>query len=256
MSDFSTLPAFVGSIGIELWVDDAGERRGRAEMRPALCVPGTSRPRLGVLTTMVDIIVGSPPGGALTPTVDIRLRLLSAIPSSGPVLLTCRTVKDGRRLHVAEVTLQAGEDPTPFGLATSTYLNQRMAGVPDWGARKQVEAPPIDEILAPRYLDDRTVEIDVTHAVRNGPGGTIQGGAQAVLAEMASEHVLAPRGRFAVTDLDIRYVNAVKAGPVAASADVLALRGGEASVRVRLHDRGNADRIVAYVSTVCRRTDG
>jgi acyl-coenzyme A thioesterase PaaI-like protein len=81
----------------------------------------------------------------------------------------------------------------------------------------------------------------------------VQGGVQATIAELSSEWALSPIGNFAVTDLDIRYLGRVQVGPVAAVADVMAVNGQTAFVRVALRDSGNADRLVSVVATVCHR---
>ena len=54
-----------------------------------------------------------------------------------------------------------------------------------------------------------------------------------------------------MTDLDIRFLNRVKVGPVRAMARrVVAGRRGEV-VDVTLHDAGDGMRPVAHVSTTC-----
>jgi acyl-coenzyme A thioesterase PaaI-like protein len=117
-----------------------------------------------------------------------------------------------------------------------------------------VRASSIDDLLGVRYLDQHTAEIDYHPGVSNGPGGTIQGGAQALLGEMAAERALAGRGPFTVNDLEIRYLNRVAVGPLVATAEVLAAGDDEATVRVPLVDRGNSGRLVSLVTAVCRRT--
>jgi hypothetical protein len=83
--------SFVGALGLELWVED-GMTHGRALLRPEMWAPGTDVPRLGVLATMVDIVVGTQPDGPLNPTVDLRITLLERPPSAGEVYLVCRPV--------------------------------------------------------------------------------------------------------------------------------------------------------------------
>ena len=74
--------------------------------------------------------------------------------------------------------------------------------------------------------------MDASPEVSNGPGGTVQGGAQALLAEIAAGHALAERGPYAAVDLDIRYLNRVRSESVSATAEVLAGGFDEVSVRV------------------------
>src|SRR5262245_5352286 len=82
----------VGALGLELWAAD-GLTHGRAMLRPEMWAPGTEVPRLGVLATMVDVVIGSLPGGALNPTVDLRIALLDRPPSEGEIGLVCHPLK-------------------------------------------------------------------------------------------------------------------------------------------------------------------
>ena len=100
---------FIHALGLELW-DEDGFTHGRALLRPEMWAPGTEVPRLGVLATMVDIVVGMLPTGPVNPTVDLRLTLLSLPPSLGDIQLVCRPVKLGSRLIVGECLLYV-DDP-------------------------------------------------------------------------------------------------------------------------------------------------
>jgi acyl-coenzyme A thioesterase PaaI-like protein len=69
------------------------------------------------------------------------------------------------------------------------------------------------------------------------PAGTIQGGAVALLVELAAAS-LADRP---VTSLQIRYLSAVRGGPARTSAHAL----NADTVRVEVRDAGSADRLTA-----------
>jgi acyl-coenzyme A thioesterase PaaI-like protein len=87
--------------------------------------------------------------------------------------------------------------------------------------------------------------------VRNGAVGTIQGGAQAAMAEIVTERALADRGRYIVYDLHLRYLSAIKVGPAVARPDVLS--GDERPiVRVSITDGGADSRLVTTAIAVCR----
>jgi acyl-coenzyme A thioesterase PaaI-like protein len=248
--------SFVGALGIELWTD-SGVTHGRSRLVPAMWRPGTQRPRLGVLATLADIVAGMPPTGALTPTVDLNIQLMAPPPSAGTLHAVCLPTKAGRRLFVGEILIDSGEEP--FARGTVTFLNQLMPGVhhPDRfneGSGRQASLPhSLDDLLEATFSDERTVVVECKPALNNGPGGTVQGGVQATIAEIASEWALSSAGTFAVTDLDIRYLGRVKVGPVAAVADVV-MRGEKlAFVRVALTDAGDGGRLVSAVTTVCHR---
>jgi acyl-coenzyme A thioesterase PaaI-like protein len=67
------------------------------------------------------------------------------------------------------------------------------------------------------------------------PAGTIQGGAVALLVELAAESSAgAP-----IEDLEIRYLSAIRVGPARATAEVIA----PGLIRVELRDVGRPDRL-------------
>ena len=88
--------------------------------------------------------------------------------------------------------------------------------------------------------------------VRNGANGTVQGGAQALMAELAGERALADEGEFEVVDLEIRYLNKVRTGPVLATGEVIPGSLDGTCVRVPLIEPGPDGRIVALATLLCR----
>ncbi|MFI5047934.1 MAG: PaaI family thioesterase [Acidimicrobiia bacterium] len=244
---------FIGALGLELWAED-GFTHGRAVLRPEMWAPGTEVPRLGVLATMVDVVVGMPPTGALNPTVDLRLTLLSLPPAQGPIRLVCRPVKHGSRLFVGEALLYVDDLDDPFARATSTFMNRQVSSGSSSWRRRDVppRIPTFDELLRARVLSQGVLEMDAHPGVSNGPGGTIQGGAQALLGEVAAEHALEPLGRYATVDLEIRFLNRVRSESVVATAEILPGDLAGVQVRVPLRETGPDGRIVSLVSTTCR----
>gem|GEM_PF-1085669 len=255
---------FLAHLGLRQWADGA-DTHGRAAIRPDLCVPGTGIPRIGVLATFVDVVVGSRPEGPINPTVDLQVRML-AFPQMAEVRVDCQVLRAGRTLLVGETFLYADDARQPFAHGIATFLNRPMDMARLAGHRSRpapppsvaAALPPLGELLGLREIDDVTLEIDLLPRLVNGSGGTIQGGVQALLAELAaervvarSEQVVAGSEQAVVTDLDIRYLDRVRTGPLRARAAVLAADGAGASVQVRLTDAGAADRLVAMVSTAC-----
>jgi acyl-coenzyme A thioesterase PaaI-like protein len=243
---------FIAALGLELWTE-GGITHGRAELGPSVWARETERPRLGALATMVDVVAGTLPTGPINPTVDLNVQLLTPLPPTGGLHLVCHPAKVGRRLFVGEVIVDDGDAVVARG--TATFINRPM-GV-DFSSVSRLTTPVVssiafDDWLMPRFPDERTVVVDKASALVNGPGGTVQGGVQATLAEIASEWVLVPSGRCDVTDLDIRYLNPVRVGPVVAVAHVLGVTDGRAFVRVTLSDAGDDGAVVALASTVCR----
>jgi acyl-coenzyme A thioesterase PaaI-like protein len=245
---------FVGALGLELWVED-DLTHGRAELRPEMLGAASGLPRLGVLATMVDIVAGTPPTGSLNPTVDLRVWLLSRPPTSGPVLLRAQPVKFGRRLYVADTILHTGDPERPFARSTCTFMNERIA---EFGtmtsslATDPLRTGSFDALLGARVLADGSLEMDVHAAVSNGPGGTIQGGAQALLGELAAEHALADRGLFTAVDLEIRFLNRIRGGGVTAAPELDDGDLGIVGARVPVVESEPGGRMASLVSLVCR----
>jgi acyl-coenzyme A thioesterase PaaI-like protein len=241
--------SFVGSLALDLRFAD-GLTHGSVVVQPEMLAPGTDRLRVGVLATLVDMVAGFLPTGPVNPTVDLRVSLLAKPPSSGTVHLVCRPAKLGRRLFVGETILHTGDVDRPFARSTITFMNERIPGSAGFGAPPAVPvgAPSFDEVLRPRYPDERTVEIDAHPWVSNGPNGTIQGGAQSLLAEIAAERATG----LPVEDLDIRFLNRVRSGPVSATVDVSKRGADDAFVRVAISDLGDDGRLVSLVNLICR----
>lgn len=249
---------FIGYLGLEVWHEDGGTR-GRATIRPEMWATGSRRPRLGLLFAMADVVGGTPPSGALIPTVDLRLQLLTPAPSEGEILFEARPLKVGRRLWTGELLLRAPGSAGLFGRCEFSFMNQRMADVAGFEPRLDREqrgvtplpAASFDELFQMRMLADGSIEMDPHEAVRNGAAGTIQGGAQAAMAEVVAERALAGRGPFAVADLHVRYLSALRTGPAVARATVLPGDADRPVVQVSIVDRADG-RLVSTAVAVCR----
>ena len=219
-----------------------------------MLAPGTDRPRLGVLATLVDMVAGFLPTGPINPTVDLRVSLIDHPPSTGTIYLECHPAKVGRRLFVGETILHTGDIERPFARSTCTFMNQpdgARGGVQCAAGRRHrrgVVRRPAATARAGRRARSRWIP----HPwVSNGPAGTIQGGAQALLAEIAAERALLPR-KLSTVDLDIRFVNRMRSGPVAATAEIAPGDVDDTFVRVAITDVGDDDRLVSVVTLICR----
>jgi acyl-coenzyme A thioesterase PaaI-like protein len=241
-------------MGLEHWFE--GETTwGRAAISELLCVPGTPYPRISVLATMADVVSGTRPSGPINPTVDLHLQVMSLVPMS-TVRLRCEVLRAGRRLFVGETRLYPDNAEHPFGRSVVTFINRQMAFPPGEPAPPRMIGPPlrvrIDDLLDVRAVDDTAIEIDSIPLLSNGPGGSLQGGVVALLGELSTEHVF-EGDTIAVTDLDVRYLNPVRVGPVQARAEVLSDTTQEVAASVRIIDLGDAERLVAHVGTTARR---
>jgi acyl-coenzyme A thioesterase PaaI-like protein len=245
-------PSFVGGLGIRLGVE--GDLAvGRAEIQPEYFKPGTDRVRLGVLATLVDMVAGSPAHAIINPTVDLRVTLLAPAPTDGAIELVCYPVKSGRQLFVGETLLHTGDPDRAFARSVCTFINKPLMAERSDGIFPSGELghESFDESLRIREPEPGVYEMDNHDIVRNGANGTVQGGAQALLAELTGERALDAidlEHEHHATDLEIRYLNRVRTGPVRATAEVLA--GGDDGQWVRsvIHEPAADGRIVSLTT--------
>jgi acyl-coenzyme A thioesterase PaaI-like protein len=200
-------------------------------------------------------------------TVDLTLHMLR--PLDGPrVTMTARTLKVGRTTTVAETLFFSGSDPLsgsipgdtePVAVSHTTFMvSPRPEDVmeevfwhrPPTPARMSA---PIMEQIGAVVLGPGIVELARVPYVMQ-PSGTVQGGAVALIAELAASTALGAGVLGAgvlgagvlgnpVTNLEIRYVSAVRVGPARTSATIL----GPGVARVEVRDAGNEDRLTALV---------
>lgn len=221
-------------------------------IRPQLFAPGTKRLRLGHLATMVDLVGGHTPHGPFGPTVDLRIETFSPPPTQGAIHLHARALRVGKRLIVGETTLSA--DGQPFGRSVHTFMNLHMGVGVGIGQRPTL---PMDEDSFDSYLgaqvhDAASLSLEPNDRIGNPVQRTIQGGAQAALAELAAEHALGNGGRIVATNLDIRFLGRLSVGPLVATAvEIPAADGMRASVT--LTDGGDTGKIVSYVTLTLDR---
>lgn len=264
--DVSAPPAqpvvsYVGALGISVWHED-GQARGSLELDPSMWATGTTRPRIGTLAVLADFVISSPPSGVLVPTVDLRVELLDRLPPAGRVDATATMLKVGRRLAVGEAWLSVGG--ARCARATATFLTPAAGDVSvplsladSFPPGRELPTRPasFDGLIGAAHRDPSTTVVEAAPVIRNGPGGTVQGGIQATIAEIAAEAALGGPEEWEAFDVEVHYLGTLRTGPMIARADVLSDDGAEASVRVTLHDAADEDpaRLVAYAATRCRR---
>ncbi|MCK9902087.1 hypothetical protein CC117_20595 [Parafrankia colletiae] len=226
-----------------------------APVRPESFVPGTTRIRASLLLAMVDMVAGQTPAGPGTPavgaTMDLRVVLLSPPPETGHLHFRCEPLRAGRRFVVAETELFADGSPLPFARAVSTFTVLDLGAGLAAGASRvvPVEGGSFDAFLGARARDEHTLVLDSSPRLANGPVGTLHGGVQALVAELAAERVV--RGserRLAATDLDIRYLDRLRVGPLTASARQVPSPAGAPVAVVRLGDAGSGDRLIGHAT--------
>ena len=239
---------FVNDLGFGFDMSEDGMiMTGDATITDALRSTGSSLPRPSVLATIADCVAGVPACLATTPrlavTLDIAVRIVSD--RCGDRLeLAGEIVKMGRSTVAAEVRFS---DPASHELVAHSYVTFMAS------PRPQDAAPPLIRgmrttgsmpISFPDYIGMEVVEPGVTE-IEHGPflqqaSGTLQGGAVALLGELAAESLT---GQPAL-DLDTRYLSAVRQGPGRATAVSL----GAGLVRAEVRDVGMDNRLAALVT--------
>jgi acyl-coenzyme A thioesterase PaaI-like protein len=243
---------FTSELGLAVH-GDVEELRGSATIHPELCVPEAGVLRPSVLLTWADILIGSLANEHTLPricmTVDLGVRVVRPIPAGAELHARGQLLKAGRTLTFGETTFTiAGSDdvaavalgtfvasPRPQDVSTSFVQGDRpLAG------REVVDPPaPVSEMLGSRVVGPGVVEVPRHDRVLNW-ADTVQGGAVAACAE---EAVLALGGGLSPTELEIRYLGAVREGPMRATATRLG-----PWARVEVVDTGNDGRPVAIAA--------
>lgn len=271
---------FVGDLAPQILLLAADRCLVVAPLTDAVRAPGGVA-GLGMLATLADVGASDPALVACTPdwTATQDLSLHGAGPVKvGPVLVDCRLVRVGKKVVVVLTdiydgrgehdlaALQAAVDGGRAALAARGLVT--FARLPRTAARDVDGYDPASwvgrlrhrpggqpkgtlvERMGVRVVDAAAgqVELARTGYVANSIG-TINGGAQAVLAQVAAEGLV--EGWSAV-DLQMHYLSQVKAGPARSSATVLRRGADHAVVDVRLVDAGNDDQLLALATVTLR----
>jgi uncharacterized protein (TIGR00369 family) len=248
--DSSPAPSahIVHDLGFEHW-HEGDVSHGRVVINAHMLVPGTGRVRIGLLAMLCDLVAGQPLFGPVTPTTELQVRTIR--PAEMDVVhLAARTLKAGATLAVFETLLTADDDDRPFATSLSTFMNRSVDPSSFPNRIDRPLAQPLADRIGARILRPGVVELTPAPDIANAIHGTVQGGVLAMLAEIAVESAVVGEEPFVVTDLDIRYLNRAKVGPVQAVAEVIAVGPDQCALRASIRDTGNDDRLVAYVSAV------
>jgi acyl-coenzyme A thioesterase PaaI-like protein len=239
--------------GLGPWVVEGDWRHTEGWIGPEGCIEGTDRPLTGVLFGYLDIVAGSPPTGPINPTVDLQVRLFLP-PRQGVIRFTARTLRQGRSLYVAEIEMRRAREAERFGVGLATFINRPMALV------DRAEQEPGSEwednlgqkrsarLAGVRRVRSGCLELDVSE-MSNHPHRTVSGATLGRLIEEACMDLFS--GAVLVDELDVRFLDRVKSGPIRATATPLGTRHQDTMVRIEVVDVGHQDRLVTYGLAVC-----
>lgn len=233
-----------------------GGVRGSVTITPEMLAFGSDQVSLGVLATVVDVLMGAPLSAleqrSVSLTVDLVVRLLEPF-GLGTYRTESRTVKPGRRFSVSEATIFDGDRPVAHSLATFVPVVVPES-MPD--PRDTVKtARPIGTggTLGGQFADALGIRHEALgvasvgrHPYTMQPSGTIQGGVICTLVESAAQSRLGTT----MTDIDVRFLSAVRVGPARATATAL----DDATARVTVTDAGgDPTRPTAFAIARARR---
>ena len=221
---------------------------GRALAVPEVCVPEAAVIRPSVLLTWGDILMGSLANEHTTPrvcmTVDLSVRVIAPIPAGQECVSVGRLLKVGRTLTFAETAFFVGDTDEPAAVALATFVASPrpedvsvsvVRGAGSLAERAPIPVPaPVSEMLGTRVIAPGVVEVPRHERILNW-ADTVQGGAVSACAE---EAVLALGDGIVPTELEVRFLAAVRTGPMRATA-----RRMGPWVRVDVVDVGAGDRL-------------
>jgi acyl-coenzyme A thioesterase PaaI-like protein len=198
---------------------------------------------------------------SLSMTVDLTYVAL-ARPPADVVHARAALRKVGRTTVFTETVLTDGAGAR-FGICLGTFVSsprpQDVLLHDPVASRDRPTGPPLFEEplvdrMGIRLLAPGVAELHRHPRVLN-PGQTLQGGAVAILSEVAAasaaaEAVGAP---MVVTELDVRYLTGYRVGPGRAVAEPVSVGGDGAptTVRIEVRDVGNGDRLGTLAMARC-----
>ena len=223
---------------------------GTGTVTPELCIPAAGVARPSVLLAWADILTGSLANEYTLPrvcmTVDLSVRIVRPVPAGSELVAIGRILKTGRTLTFGETTFSIAGDETVVAESLGTFVasprpqdlgESGTALKASSGLRRVAPAPaPVAKMLGSRVIAPGVVEADRHDRILNW-AHTVQGGAVASLAE---EAVLSLEDPTVPTELEVRYLAAVRVGPMRATA-----RRIGSWVRIEVIDVGNGDRLAA-----------
>lgn len=243
---------FTSELGLAV-EHDGDTLTGRAVASPELCVPEAAVLRPSVLLTWADILTGSLANEHTMPrvcmTVDLSVRVVRPILAGVEVHSVGRLLKVGRTITFGETVFTVDGDTAPTAIVLSTFVGsprpedvstsmmQRDAAAPGRGPAAVLAS--VSDMLDTRVVSAGVVEVPRHPRILNW-ADTVQGGAVAACAE---EAVLALDGALVPNELEVRFLGAVRDGPMRASAARLG-----PWVRVEVVDVGNDGRLVAVAA--------
>ena len=256
---------FLGDLGLALEIGQ-NSVSGSLILVPELCLPGDQRVRTGVLCTIADVVAGRLAAIHTAPRLAVTTNLSCVVhghPPSDRMVARARILKAGRTTIVTETSYYPSTGPTEAGVASgavfatcfTSFMSSARPGdvLPPIGApRIPIGGQGVPTLSAP--ILTRVGCIEVAPGVLEAPltadvansAGFLQGGAVALMADGAAQSAVdcSHNLRGSVVQLDVRYLDALRVGPVRSSVQLVSRANtGDSWWRVELRDVGNQNRL-------------
>lgn len=245
--------------------------------------------RLGILVTLVDVAGSDPALAACRPdwtaTQDLSVHAATKPVTEGPVVIDARLLRLGKKAITVSADIYDGHgigdldelqshiDAGAAGAVTlagrslltyarispraATRIDADAYNPANWvGKLRQcvVEHSPagtMNERMGIGILDaeNGVVEVERTGYVANA-SGTVNGGAQGLIFEVAAEAMLPG---FVATDIEIRYLAPTKKGPTRTSGTLCRIGDDHCVASLRLLDAGAGDRLLTLATVTLQK---
>lgn len=220
------------------------EMHGTASITPEMRVPGTARLRTSILAAWADLLAGNLAIDVMPQrvpvTLELDVHLYRPAPGSGTLRGVGRTIKAGRSIFVASIEFFA-DSGEPIAAAAGSFMSAHdlsltppsKLGVDGFHPDERLSMPFAERAGCERVEPGKAV----LHRAEDGlnHSNTMNGGLIALAAEEAALS-LAPGDT--LCSLGLRYLQAVRVGPVVATARMHAGLG-----QVEVRDTGNDNRL-------------
>ncbi len=244
--------------------------------------------RVGVLATMIDVACSDPALAACRPdwtaTQDLSVHAAGWL-TEGPIVVDAHLVRIGKKTIVtsaniydahgnqdfhqyqAQIDNLSEQEPTLTLSAQCLLTFARIPGTAASGVenydpanwvgqirrRSPAHAQPgnLNEKIGMRVIEPSKgiIEVPCIPYITNAIG-TINGGVQSVILEVAAETVCPG---MVATDIQINFLSQLKVGPARSSAVVLREAADHSVVAVQLTDYGNDDKLLTLATVTLQK---
>lgn len=247
----------LSALGIEVRWSDPDTMVARATADPGLLGRDGRPCGVGALVPIVDLVAGARAsdlaGGDWMATSDVWLHERTPV-ESAPIEITTRVLRAGKRTIITAVDVRAGGRDALVTTVEFTRIRREAskhrtteARVAD-GWTRLGSGPLLDEPLEAacgfRLVEagSGVVELGRSPFVANSTG-TLQGGAVALLADVAAADLVGPEAR--TVDLQYRFLAPTGDGPARTAAEVIRVDGPHHTVKVEVADASDG-RLVGW----------